>query len=61
MEDNSVSLEIFLKSLRLLAYTQNLFGKDSLAYWLNKSLGEVVTQTSLLDYLYSYKGLKILT
>lgn len=61
VEDNSVSLEIFLKSLRLLAYTQNLFGKDSLAYWLNKSLGEVVTQTSLLDYLYYYKGLKILT
>lgn len=61
VEDTSVSLEIFLKSLRLLAYTQNLFGKDSLAYWLNKSLEEVVTQTSLLDYLYSYKGLKILT
>lgn len=61
VEDTSVSLEIFLKSLRLLAYTQNLFGKDSLAYWLNKSLEDVVTQTSLLDYLYSYKGLKILT
>lgn len=60
VEDTSVSLEIFLKSLRLLVYTQNLFGKDSLAYWLNKSLGEVATQTSLLDYLYSYKGLKIL-
>lgn len=60
MEDTSVSLEIFLKSLRLLAYTQNLFGNDSIAYWLNKSLGEVATQTSLLEYFYSYKGLKIL-
>lgn len=60
VEDISVSLETFLKSLRLLTYTQNTFGKDSMSHWLNKSLVEVATQTSLLGYLYSHKGFKIL-
>lgn len=60
VEDTSVSLETFLKSLRLLTYTQNTFGKDSMSHWLNKSLVEVATQTSLLGYLYSHKGFKIL-
>ena len=56
VEDTSV----FLKSLRLLTYTQNTFGKDSMFHWLNKPLVEVATQTSLLGYLYSHKGFKIL-
>lgn len=60
VEDTSVSLETFLKSLRLLTYTQNTFGKDSMFHWLNKPLVEVATQTSLLGYLYSHKGFKIL-
>lgn len=60
VEDTSVSLETFLKSLRLLTYTQNTFGKDSMSHWLNKPLVEVATQTSLLGYLYSHKGFKIL-
>lgn len=60
VEDSSVSLQGFLKSLRLLTYTQNTFGKDSMEHWLDKSLVEVATQTSLLGYLYSHKGFKIL-
>lgn len=60
VEDSSVSLHSFLKSLRLLTYTQNTFGKDSMSHWLNKPLAEVMVQTSLLGYLYAYKGLKIL-
>lgn len=60
VEDTSVSLETFLKSLRLLTYTQNTFGKDSVAHWLDKPLAELATQTSLLGYLYAYKGFKIL-
>lgn len=60
VEDSSVSLQVFLKSLRLLTYTQNTFGKDSMFHWLNKPLVEVATQTSLLGYLYSHKGFKIL-
>jgi hypothetical protein len=60
VEDSSMRLVDFLKSLRLLTYTQNIFGKDSLSHWLNKSLDEVAAQTNLLGYLYSHKGLKIL-
>lgn len=57
VEDASIRLVDFLKSLRLLTYTQNIFGKDSLSHWLNQPLA---AQTSLLGYLYSHKGLKIL-
>ena len=60
VEDSSVSLETFLKSLRLLTYTQNTFGKDSVAHWLDKPLAELATQTSLLGYLHAHKGFKIL-
>ena len=60
VEDSSICLEEFLKSLRLFTYTQNTFGFDSLSFWLNKPLNEVAAQTSLLGYLYSHKGLKIL-
>lgn len=60
VEDVSISLGVFLKSLRLLTYTQNVFGKDSMEHWLDKSLAEVAAQTSLLGYLYSHKGFKIL-
>lgn len=60
VEDASVSLGTFLKSLRLLTYTQNTYGRDSMSHWLDKPLIEVATQTSLLGYLYAHKGLKVL-
>lgn len=60
VEDSSISLQVFLKSLRLLTYTQNVFGKDSMGHWLDKPLAEVVAQTSLLGYLYSHRGVKVL-
>lgn len=60
VEDSSIRLVNFLKSLRLLSYTQNTFGKDSLSHWLNNSLAEVAAQTSLLGYLYAHKGFKVL-
>lgn len=60
VEDASVSLGAFLKSLRLLTYTQTTFGKDSLSHWLDKPLAEVAAQTSLLGYLYSHRGVKVL-
>lgn len=60
VEDSLVSLESFLKSIRLLTYTERIFGESSLSHWLDKPLVEVATQTSLLGYLYSHKGFKIL-
>lgn len=60
VDDSSVCLVDFLKSLRLLTYTQKVFGIDSLSLWLNKPLKEVAVHTSLLGYLYSHKGLKVL-
>ena len=60
VEDTSVPLETFLKSLRLLTYTQNTFGKDSMVQWLDKPLFEVAVQTSLLGYLLAHKGFKVL-
>ena len=60
VEDSSICLVEFLKSLRLLVFMQNTFGKSTMAYWLNKPLVEVAAQTSLLGYLYAHKGLRIL-
>ena len=60
VEDFSIRLVDFLKSLRLLTYTQNTYGRDSMFHWLDKPLIEVATQTSLLGYLYAHKGLKVL-
>lgn len=60
VEDSSIHLVDFLKSLRLLTYTQNTYGRDSMSHWLDKPLIEVATQTSLLGYLYAHKGLKVL-
>lgn len=60
VEDSSIRLVDFLKSLRLLTYTQKTYGKDSVSHWLDKPLIEVATQTSLLGYLYAHKGLKVL-
>ena len=60
VEDSSICLVEFLKSLRLLTFIQNTFGVDSLSFWLDKPLLKVATQTSLLGYLYSHKGFKIL-
>lgn len=60
VEDSSIRLVDFLKSLRLLTYTQKTYGKDSVSHWLDKPLIEVATQTSLLGFLYAHKGLKVL-
>lgn len=60
VEDSSIRLVDFLKSLRLLTYTQKTYGKDSVSHCLDKPLIEVATQTSLLGYLYAHKGLKVL-
>lgn len=60
VEDSSIRLVAFLKSLRLLTYTQKTYGKNSVSHWLDKPLIEVATQTSLLGYLYAHKGLKVL-
>lgn len=60
VEDTSVSLETFLKSIRLLSYTERIFGEGSLSHWLDKPLVEVANQTSLLGYLYAHKGFKVL-
>lgn len=60
VEDSSIYLADFLKSLRLFTYTQQIFGVDSLSHWLNKPISEVANHTSLLGYLYSHKGIKVL-
>lgn len=60
VDDASVPVSTFLKSLRLLSYTQTVFGKDSMLEWLDKPLVEVAAQTSLLGYLYVHKGFKVL-
>lgn len=60
VDDASIPLSTFLKSLRLLSYTQKVFGKDSILEWLDKPLFEVAAQTSLLGYLYAHKGFKVL-
>lgn len=60
VDDASIPLRTFLKSLRLLSYTQKVFGKDSILEWLDKPLFEVAAQTSLLGYLYAHKGFKVL-
>lgn len=60
VEDSSIRLVDFLKSLRLLTYTQNTYGRGSMSHWLDKPLIEVATQTSLLGYLYAHKGFRVL-
>lgn len=60
IEDLSITLESFLKKNRLYSFLERQFGKESLGYWLSQPLGLVIKQTSLLGYLYSYKGIKVL-
>lgn len=60
VDDSFIPLEDFLKSLRLLTDIRRTFGTDSLSPWLDKPLSEVATHTSLLGYLHSRKGLKVL-
>lgn len=60
VEDLSITLESFLKKNRLYSFLERQFGKESLEYWLSQPLGLVIKQTSLLGYLYSYKGIKVL-
>lgn len=60
VDDFSISLEVFLKSLRLLTDTKLTFGEDALNYWLAKPLNVVAAHTELLGYLYDCKGLRVL-
>ena len=60
VDDFSISLEVFLKSLRLLTDTKRTFGEDALNYWLDKPLKVVAAHTELLGYLYDCKGLRVL-
>lgn len=60
VDDFSISLEVFLKSLRLLTDTKRTFGEDALNYWLDKPLNVVASHTELLGYLYDCKGLRVL-
>lgn len=60
VEDLSVSLESFLKKYRLYSTTEKHFGRESLEPWLSQPLGSVIRNTSLLGYLYSFRGIKVL-
>lgn len=60
VEDLSVTLESFLKSIRLYSSTERQFGKESLEPWLSQPLGVVIRQSSFLGYLYNIKGIKVL-
>lgn len=60
VEDLSVTLESFLKSIRIYSSTERQFGKDSLEPWLSQPLGSVIRSTSILGYLYSFEGIKVL-
>lgn len=60
VEDLSISLGSFLKKYRLYSTTEKHFGKESLEPWLSHPLGSVIRNTSLLGYLYSFRGIKVL-
>lgn len=60
VEDLSVTLESLLKSIRLYSSTERQFGKDSLEPWLSQPLGTVIRSTSILGYLYTFEGIKVL-
>ena len=60
VEDLSVTLESFLKSIRLYSSTERQFGKESLEPWLSKPLGSVIRRTSILGYIYTLEGIKVL-
>lgn len=60
VEDLSVTLESFLKSVRLYSSTERQFGKESLESWLSQPLGSVIRSTSILGYLCTFEGIKVL-
>ena len=60
VEDLSVTLESFLKSIRIYSSTERQFGKESLEPWLSQPLGTVIRSTSILGYLYTFEGIKVL-
>lgn len=60
VEDLSVTLESFLKSIRLYSSTERQFGRESLEPWLSQPLGQVIRSTSVLGYLYTFEGIKVL-
>ena len=60
VEDLSVTLESFLKSIRIYSSTERQFGRESLEPWLSQPLGSVIRSTSILGYLYTFEGIKVL-
>ena len=60
VEDLSVTLDSFLKSIRIYSSTERQFGKESLEPWLSQPLGQVIRSTSILGYLYTFEGIKVL-
>lgn len=60
VEDLSISLESFLKKYRLYSPTEKHFGRESLEPWLSQPLGSVIRNSSLLGYLYAFRGIKVL-
>lgn len=60
VEDLSVTLESFLKSIRIYSSTERQFGKESLEPWLFQPLGSVIRSTSILGYLYTFRGVRVL-
>lgn len=60
VEDLSVTLEYFLKSIRIYSVTERQFGRESLEPWLSQPLGKVIRSTSILGYLYTFEGIKVL-
>jgi hypothetical protein len=60
VEDLSITLKSFLKSIRIYSSTERQFGKESLEPWLSQPLGSVIRSTSILGYLYTFEGIKVL-
>lgn len=60
LEDLSITFESFLKSIRIYSSTERQFGKESLEPWLSQPLGSVIRSTSILGYLYTFEGVKVL-
>ena len=60
LEDLSINFKSFLKQNRLYSSLERQFGKDSLESWLSQPLGTVIRGTSILGYLYTFEGIKVL-
>lgn len=60
VEDLSITLKSFLKSIHIYSSIERQFGKESLEPWLSQPLGSVIRSTSILGYLYTFEGIKVL-